>query len=158
MARDPKQVIKNAQRVSKHATSDDPKGQDGIFTYTPYDTSGQSQERLHIRRSDDTMHYPSYRYLMDIIHTISGNGIVLVYSFMMVKITGQNLDELIDHIAQGNATFIEEFDVRKWPRPQKGAAIIEKIEVVARSDSDTLNLDKEKKVSPSLNESEDHYP
>lgn len=47
---------------------------------------------------------------MDIIHTENGDGVVLVYSFMLVKITGKNLDELIDHIAQGDVLFIQKFD------------------------------------------------
>lgn len=145
MARDPKQVLKDARRVSKHGTSDDPRGEDAIDAYIPYETSAHTQERMHIIRHDDTMHYPSYRYLMDIIHTEDCDGIVLVYSFLMVKVTGQNLDELIEHIAQGDITFIQKFNPKRWARPEKGQPIIERVEIVTRSDSDGLTLDKDKK-------------
>lgn len=156
MARDPKQVLKNARRVSKHGTSDDPRGEDAIDVYIPYETSSHPQERMHIIRHDDTMHYPSYRYLMDIIHTKDGNGIVLVYSFLMVKVTGQHLDELIDHIAQGDVTFIQKFNPRRWERPEENQPMIESIDIVARSDSEGLTLDKDKKSRPTSDRNE--YP
>lgn len=156
MARDPKQVLKNARRVSKHGTSDDPRGEDAVDAYIPYETSSHPQERMHIIRQNDTMHYPSYRYLMDIIHTEKGDGIVLVYSFLMVKVTGENLDELIEHIAQGDVTFIQKFDARKWRRPEEGKPIIEGLEVVVRNDSDGLALDKDRKSKPTPDRNEYH--
>lgn len=144
------------KRVSTHGTPNDPRGEDAAEKYIPYETSGHPQERMHIIRHDDTMHYPSYRYLMDIIHNKDGDGVVLVYSFLMVKITGQNLDKLIDDIAHGNITFIRKFNPRKWARPGDGMPIIESIDVVARSDSEGLSLDKDKKSRPTPERNEYH--
>lgn len=148
MNRDPKAIIKSARRVSMHGTSDDPRGEEAKDTYIPYETSTHPQERMQIIRYGDTMHYPSYRYLMDIIHTESYDGIVLVYSFMIIKIRGENLQDLIEHIAFSEVTYIQKFDSRKWPRPPKGQTIIEDMDVVVRNDNDELTLPKNNKSSP----------
>lgn len=152
MNRNPKQVINDAKRVSNHATSDDPRAEDARDIYVPYETSSHPQERMRIIRQNDTMHYPSYRYLMDIIHTESYDGIVLVYSFLMVKVTGRNLEDLIDHIAQGGVLFIQKFDARKWRWPEEGQPIIEAIEIVTRSDSEVFKPDKKPRPVPGGNE------
>jgi len=137
MAKDPKSVLARHKRVSDHGTNDDPKGIDGSEIYRPYEIGSRSPERLHIIRLDDTMHYPSYRYLMDIVHTGSNNGIVLVYSFMLVKIVGENLGELLEHLSHGDCAFIQQYDAREWPqRPEKGKPIITKIDVVVREGGD----------------------
>lgn len=137
MAKDPKAILARAKRVSDHGTSDDPKGMDGSEIYRPYEIAARSHERLHIIRLDDTMHYPSYRYLMDIVHTGRNNGIMLIYSFMLVKITGENLEELLEHLSQGDCVFIQQYDAREWPqKPEKGKPVITGIEVVVRQGGD----------------------
>lgn len=137
MSKDPKAILAKAKRISDHATSDDPKGVDGEYIYVPYEVASRSQERLHIIRLDDTMHFPSYRYLMDMVHTGRNNGIMLIYSFMLVKITGENLEDLLDHLSQSDCAFIQQYDAREWPqKPEKGKPIITGIEVVVRQGGD----------------------
>ena len=156
MARDPKQVLKNARRVSKHGTSDDPRGEDAVDKYIPYETSSHPPARVHIIRYDNTCHYPDYRYLLDIVHLEEEDGFILAFSFLMVKVTGSNLYELIEHIAQGDVTFIQKFNPRKWKRPEEGEPIIEGIEVVARNDNDEMTLDKSKKSRQTTDRNEYH--
>lgn len=156
MSRDPKQIIQNAKRVSNHATSDDMRGENGESVYIPYETSGNRQGRLHIMRYDAPMHYPDYRYLMNITHTGEGNQFVLLYSFLMVKVTGEHLGELIEHIAQGTAVFLQQFDAQQWEQPKEGTPIIKSIEVVGRNDSNELALDEKKRPKPTLVHNELH--
>lgn len=71
----------------------------------------------------------------------------------MVKVMGENLGKIIDHITQGDVTSIQKFDMRRWSRPEKGQPVIEGIEVIVRNDSDlTLDKDKKSRSTPDRNE------
>lgn len=148
MGRDPKQILKDAKRVRDHATSNDMRGAAGADAYIPYETSSQAVERLRILRHDDTCHAPSYRYLLDVVHLYDGDGVILVYSFIMVKVKGKNLEGLIEHLIDGDVTLIQKFDADFWVRPPVDQPIIDSIDVVVRTDGDEPLLEKSGKRQP----------
>lgn len=84
-------------------------------------------------------HAPSYRYLMDIAFNGQyGTEIVLVYSFLMVKIRGRNLQPVIYAILESRCDFIQDFDAREFVKPtDPKQPVIENIEITTgREDKD----------------------
>jgi hypothetical protein len=68
-----------------------------------------------------------------VMHSMSGNvsgeQIMVFFSFMTVKIVGKNLQDLPQHIAHRDCIYIQEFHPKEWPMPSKDEPIIEKIEI-----------------------------
>ncbi len=90
-------------------------------------------KRLQIRQVMAATHSPAYAYLLDVSYDgFHGTELVLTYSFMMVKIKGQNLQTLIFAIEKHECAFIQDFDARFFAPPEQDAAIIDDIEVVTR--------------------------
>jgi len=55
---------------------------------------------------------------------------VLVYTVLMVRVEGKNLQKLVFAIENGMADFIQEFDAERWAKPADAKApLIESIEV-----------------------------
>ena len=76
-------------------------------------------------------HAPSYRYLMDVAFNGQyGTELVLVYSFLMVKIKGRNLQPVVAAILENRCDFIQDFDAREFLPPDGAAPVIESIEIV----------------------------
>jgi hypothetical protein len=60
-----------------------------------------------------------------------GTELALVYSFLMVKIKGRNLQPVIAAILDNRCEFIQDFDAREFLPPDPAAPLIESIEFVS---------------------------
>ena len=101
--------------------------------YEAYKAQDRKPERLEIRRVLGESHAPSYRYLMDVAFNGSfGTEIVLIYSFMVVKIKGKNLQPVIYALLESRCDFIQDYDAREFAPPldQKQPPVIEEIEII----------------------------
>ncbi len=87
--------------------------------------------RLRVRRRGAVTRSPGYSHLLDVVYDGShGTSFVLVYTFMMVLVRGQNLQMLVAALEGGMVDFIQEFDSSRWVKPSdKSAAVIESIEI-----------------------------
>ena len=87
--------------------------------------------RLRIRSASSLTHSPGYNLLLDVIYDGDfGTNFVLVYTVLMVRVEGKNLQKLVFAIENGMADFIQEFDAERWPKPADAAApLIQSIEV-----------------------------
>jgi hypothetical protein len=89
-------------------------------------------QRLHICCSSQPSHYPAYSSLLNIIHDHNfDKAFTLVYSFMLVEITGHNLGPLVHAISYGNCDRINQFHSKIHDRPEANDAIIETITITA---------------------------
>ncbi len=74
-------------------------------------------------------HAPSYRYLMDVaFNGESGTEIVLLYSFLTVKITGRSLQPVVAAILENSCIFIQDFHPNEFLQAPQDAPFIEAIE------------------------------
>ena len=88
-----------------------------------------------IRSSSNAWEWVTYSYLLRIVADgASGTRLTLVFTFMAVTITGRNLFEVGDAIANERCDFIEEFDAKRWAKPtDPKAPFIESIEFLVES-------------------------
>lgn len=95
-------------------------------------------ERLRIRSAKNPTRAPSYQYLLDIVYDGDfGTNVVLVFTFMMVTVTGRNLQDVVMALESGTADFIQEFHPSLWPKPKdESAPFIESIEVMVTGGGD----------------------
>ena len=122
-------------QISQSATSDQMAG-DPHF-YNAHSTGDRSQERLQIRRVLGAWHSPSYRYLMDVVQDGSqGEELVLVYSFMLVKIAGRNMQSIAAAIFEGTCIFIQDYHEKEFTPPAATTPVITKIEIVVRGEEE----------------------
>lgn len=61
-----------------------------------------------------------------------GTELVLIYSFLVVKIKGKNMQALTRSILEGNCTFIQDYHENEFIPPAKDKPVIESIEIVVR--------------------------
>lgn len=84
--------------------------------------------RLHIHCAAQPSRYPAYSSLLDIIHDHDfDKAFTLVYSFMMVEVTGNHLGAVVHAISFGNCERIHEFHSKLYDRPEPNQPIIESI-------------------------------
>lgn len=88
--------------------------------------------RVRILRRADQSRSPRYDMLMDICYDdYWGTDCVLIWDFMIVRVVGSNLQEMVKALQLGQAAFIQEFDAQRWDKPgDPKAAIIDSIEVI----------------------------
>ncbi|WP_263377236.1 hypothetical protein [Granulicella aggregans] len=88
--------------------------------------------RLHIQSASLPSRFPAYTYLLDIIYDHDEDSIfTLVYSFMVVEVTGRNLWPIVHAIDYGRCKHIREFHKDLYDPPAKDAPIVESIKVTA---------------------------
>jgi len=87
--------------------------------------------RLRIRGASALTHSPGYNLLLDVVYDGDhGTHFVLVYTVLMVRVEGKNLQKLVFAIENGMADFIQEFDADRWAKPADAQApLIQSIEV-----------------------------
>lgn len=104
--------------------------------------------RLRIRRAMAPTRSPTYNYLLDVVYDGSyGTNFVLVYTFLMVLVRGQNLQAVVSAIEMGMGDFIQEFDPDKWPKPADAAApFIQSIEVVVQDNEKSMSATEQGRV------------
>jgi hypothetical protein len=97
--------------------------------YVAFETREHAQ-RLHIRCAAQPSRYPAYSCLLDIIYDHDfGKTFTLVYSFMMVEVTGHHLGAIVQAIAEGNCERIREFHHKLYDAPEPGAPVIETVAI-----------------------------
>jgi hypothetical protein len=74
--------------------------------------------RLHIQCAAQPSRFPAYNYLLDIIYDHDYQSIfTLVYSFMVVEVTGQNLNPIVHALNFGNCERIRQFHKKLYDPP-----------------------------------------
>lgn len=109
----------------------------GLKLYKAFEIRERASERLEIRRVLGETHAPSYRYLLDVsFNGQYGTELLLAYSFLIVKIRGQNLQPVIRAILEGKCDVIQDYHPNEFAPPQENEPVIASIEFVAeREDS-----------------------
>lgn len=99
--------------------------------YVAFETR-EHPPRIHIHCATSPSHYPAYSSLLDIIfdHNFE-KAFTLVYSFMLVEVTGTHLGAIVHAINYGNCERICEFHTKFYDRPAPDQPIIEGIKVTA---------------------------
>lgn len=100
--------------------------------YVAFDTR-DNPERLHILAATGPSRLPALSYLLDVPfdHDFQ-TGFTLVFTFMSVKVTGENLGPIFHALHWGNCERIIEYHPKLYPtKPPAGEPIITKIEVQA---------------------------
>jgi hypothetical protein len=89
-------------------------------------------DRLHIVRGAGPSRFPNYHYLLDISfdHHLQ-SAFTLIYTFMIVEVTGSNLEPVVHAISLGNCERIRECHPKLHHRPGQGEPVIEKIQITA---------------------------
>ena len=89
-------------------------------------------QRLHIHCAAQPSHYPAYSSLLNIIHDHNfDKAFTLVYSFMLVEVTGNHLGAIVHAISYGNCERIHEFHRKLYEPPAPNAPIIESITITS---------------------------
>jgi hypothetical protein len=100
-------------------------------TYLAFDLRDRA-ERLHIVRAAGPSRFPNYNYLLDISYDHHKQAaFTLVYTFMIVEVTGWNLWPVVHAISFGNCERIREFHMKLYDVPEAGEPLIESIEITA---------------------------
>ena len=99
--------------------------------YVPFELRERA-ERLHIVRGAGPSRFPGYTYLLDISfdHHLH-SAFVLIYTFMVVEVTGSNLGPIVHAISFGNCERIREYHPKLHASPAEGEPLIEKIQITA---------------------------
>lgn len=105
--------------------------QDNDRAYVPFELRDRA-ERLHIVRGAAPSRFPNYNYLLDISfdHHLQ-SAFTLIYTFMIVEVTGRNLGPIVHAINFGNCERIREFHPKLYAPPVQGEPLIEKIQITA---------------------------
>ena len=100
-------------------------------TYKAFETREHPAD-LHIRCAALPSHYPAYSSLLNIIFDENfERAFTLVYSFMLVEITGNYLGAVVHAISYRTCEHIREFHTKFYDRPADGEPIIESIKITA---------------------------
>jgi hypothetical protein len=88
--------------------------------------------RLHIHCALQPSRYPAYSSLLDIIHDHDFDKVfTLIYSFMMVEVTGSHLGAIVHALSFGNCERIHEYHRKLYDPPEPNAPIIESITITS---------------------------
>ena len=98
--------------------------------YAAFGTRDKVQ-RLRICGAAALVHSPGYNVLLDVVSDgRNGTYFILVYTALLVRIKGANLQKMIFAIENAHADFIQEFDPERWKKPTDATApFIESIEI-----------------------------
>lgn len=100
-------------------------------TYVAHEVRDHPQ-RLHICCASQPSHYPAYSSLLNIIHDHNfDKAFTLVYSFMLVEITGTHLGAVVHAISYGNCERINEFHSKLFDHPAPNEAVISSVRITA---------------------------
>lgn len=125
------------RQISRSATSDQVSGDP--HHYEAFVPGERGQEILEIRPMLGIWQTPSYRYLMNMLfNSVSGTGMVLIFSFVVVKIQGRNLDAVYQAIRDRACACIQEYDPTAFSPPDTDAPVITQIEIVIRGEDEEL--------------------
>ncbi|POZ49654.1 hypothetical protein [Methylovulum psychrotolerans] len=101
-----------------------------LLEYQAFDAKDRSKI-IRIRRTNGTHHAPANTYLLDVVSDGGKNQeIAIIYSFMVVKITGRNLQHLQLAIEKRECDFIQNYDAEVFATPESDEAVIDSIEII----------------------------
>lgn len=102
--------------------------------YVAFETRERA-ERLHIMRGAGPSRFPSYHYLLDISydHHLQ-SAFTLIYTFMIVEVTGRNLGPIVHALNFGTCERMREYHPKLYDPPVRGEPFIEKIQITAADD------------------------
>ena len=120
---------KPASPAAKPTTSPVPAGREAYQAFATKD----KLSRLDIRTRDGLAHAPGYNYILDISYDRRDyTAIVLILSFMVVRIKGRNLRPVVEALKLHTAEFLAEFDSGEHEQPtDQDAPLIESIAIQA---------------------------
>lgn len=100
-------------------------------TYTAFEIR-ENAERLHLKCATGPSRFPGYNYLLDIVYDHDfGSIFTLIYSFMVVEVTGKNLGPIVHAISFRNCDRVREFHRKLYDPPIAGEPIVEMIKITA---------------------------
>ena len=100
-------------------------------TYVAFEIRDHAQ-RLHIRCATQPSRFPAYSSLLDIIYDHDfEKSFTLVYSFMLVEITGNHLGAVVHAINFGNCERIHQFHKKLHDSPAADEPVIELITITS---------------------------
>jgi hypothetical protein len=87
--------------------------------------------RLRICSLSEPVHAPGYNMLLDVVSDPKGGTYcILVFTVLLVKLQGANLQKMVFAIENSMCDFVQEFDSERWQKPTAAdAPLIESIEV-----------------------------
>lgn len=100
-------------------------------TYTAFEVRDRA-ERLQIVRSAGPSRFPNYNYLLDISfdHHLQ-SAFTLIYTFMIVEVTGCDLGPVVHAINYGTCECIREYSPKLLDVPVPGKPLIQKIQITS---------------------------
>lgn len=99
--------------------------------YVPFELRDHAT-RLHIKRATQPSRFPAYSYLLDISYDhAQQSAFTLNYTFMIVEVTGWNLEPVVHAISFGNCERLTEFHAKLHDRPASGEPLIESIRITS---------------------------
>jgi len=104
--------------------------------YVAFETCDRA-ERLHIMRGAGPSRFPNYNYLLDISfdHHLQ-SAFSLIYTFMVVEVTGSNLGPIVHAVSLGTCARIREFHHKLYDPPAGTEPVIVKIQIVAADEKE----------------------
>lgn len=130
---DPLARFQREQRAHAIFNKEEQSIREGIQNYQAFALYDKTEKttRLQIRRVGGLTHSSSYNCLLDVCYDgFHGTELILVFSFMQVKIKGKNLQSLITAIEKHECAYLQAYDKLLFNPPKANEAIIESIEVV----------------------------
>jgi hypothetical protein len=107
--------------------------------YHPYDVADRPHG-LQIVRATDPSRFPSYSYLLDIIYDRHlQSAFTLIYTFMVVEVTGCDLEAVVHAISAHKCDCIRQFHKKQYDPPTSGEPIIESIQITAADEKLTAS-------------------
>lgn len=126
MTDDPLGKFRKAPHKPKTA---EPPEKESLPIYKAF-TAKNHTKSLQIRAKGE-LQAPAYAYLLNVISDDErGEEIALIYSFMLVKIRGRNLQEVAQALIMHQCHFICEYNADKHPAPEPSEPLISSIEIV----------------------------
>jgi hypothetical protein len=112
----------------------------GPEEYSAFGTKDRVR-RLRIRSTAAPVNAPGYNILLNVISDGEQcTHFILVYSVLIVRVQGRNLQKLVYAIENEMADYIQEFDPDRWGKPKdETVAFIESIEVKVVEGSSPLS-------------------
>ena len=135
MADDPLARFQREQLAHAISNREEQSSKEGIQTYQAFTLMDKTDKttRLQIRRAIGLTHSAAYSSLLDVCYDgFHGTELVLIYSFMQVKIKGKNLQPLISAIEKHECVAIRDYHPQFFTPAKPHEAIIDSIEVLTR--------------------------
>lgn len=94
---------------------------------------------IDLRRTTGASHSPAYSYLLDIAYGRRFyTSIRLFFTYMVVKISGENLKEVVEALTLRKCSQLTEWNDKDFMAPPEGAAVIRKIEILVKHFSESM--------------------